>query len=547
MSAIAEGMKVYLHLHLLILLGLLTAVGPNSAMAALRCEFVHQGLPAISAAPEPHFQNLLQALNGAQAEAQNPYSLAHDVFKVDINAVDYDRDIQNLQQILFQESGIKRKQDLNDWVRSEEHALFLYDKLSQTGLEKFKDELQYLHDNNVYMIDSHWSGNSFVTYSFEKEGTSADISLLFRPPQIADEEWLNKPEQERMKLLRKIHIPLKTFTSADLVAPTELKPEAVGGYSQEVGGTKNWLEYGWEISHKKYEINWQRLMRSVKDLAHIFKQTDSFHVHVVFELPKKYASYENFIYWYKQFNDYLYLKGLEEGLHGNYLTGVANLSADISWSEKIRGWLRLFYSKSNVVEENQDLLGKRNSKFFSAGLRAGIYGPASNDQSMKIGLELRDATRNMNLLSQFVEKLSHSLESRPWENSALPEIKKESLRLTSDRPTARDGISSVVSAEYAKLFSKIEPTVYFGLIRYEETNVYNYKNKSWVEISPEIRARLQEARAGYEHDLKALETELREKKAKGEQVEDEIVKLAIRMSLAGWAKHARAAELFENY
>jgi len=288
-------------------------------------------------------------------------------------------------------------------------------------------------------------------------------------------------------------------------------------------------------------------MREVTDLSKLFKQTHSFQVHLVSELPKKYEKYENFIFWYKHLNDYLYLRGLEEGLHGNYLTGVANVAADLSWSERILGWLKQFYTPRNSIHESQGSLGKKNSKFFSAGLRAGLYGPATNKKNMKIGIELRDSTRNMQLLDQVTEQISESLENKIWETEVLIEIKSSALRLTSDRPTARDEITQIVSAKYAKLFAEIEPTVYFGLIQYENAKIYDYQNRKWIEPDAEVITRIQEARKLFEKDLLDLEIELTNLKANGQNTEKEIVKTALRMSLSTWAKRAKASELFSGF
>jgi hypothetical protein len=425
------------------------------------------------------------------------------------------------------------------------------------GLSHFQDELSYLHENNVYFISSYKSGEGFITYAFEKEGSSGDISLLYRAPEVSDDQWLSMPESERMERLKNIKIRLKTFIDSNKIAPTGLKPDALGGYSQELNSATN-TSYGWEVSHKKYEINLQRVLREIKDVTKIFKETHSIHAHVAFEIPQNYAEYENFIYWYKHFNDYLYLKGMEEGLHGNDLTSVANMADDMkennSWGERIQRWIQRWRGieplpdplSQNIVVEKQKDLGATNSKFFSAGLRGKIYGPASEGNA-KIGIELRDSTRNLNLLGHYMQSLSVSIQNRIWENSDLALVKKNSLRLTSSAPKALKEIGSLVRPDDARLFAKVEPTVYFGLVHFENMAIYNYKTKTWQQVPPDVRARLQQARAQYEHDLVALQTELEEKKAKGEHVDDELVKLAIRMSLAGWAKQAKASELFENY
>jgi peptide deformylase len=495
-----------------------------------------------------HIQRLTEMIDSAVEESFDPYSLSYDVRLQSSNELSFKLEIEGLlQAALDTQDSQTRSQEFSNWVRSEDHALFLYDLLSKTGLSHFREELDYLSRNNVYFVESHRTeGGGFITYSFEKEGTRADISLLYRPPQFSEDQWLARPEAERFELLKKARIPKKTFTKASEIMPTGLKPSSVGGYSVELSDHLR-KGYGWEISHKKYEINRQRLMREIRELAGIFKETHSFQVHLVFELPKKYPKYQEFIYWYKHLNDYLYLKGLEEGLHGNYLTGVANLASDMSWGERIKNWLRSSYTTSKIVLEAQSRLGRQNSKFFSVGLRAGLYGPPSHSENMKIGLELRDSTRKIDLLDRYTEQISRSLEAKIWEKSESKDISNRTLRLTTDRPTSTKAMSSIVSHEYAKLFAEIEPTSYFPLLKFDETLWFDYREKIWKRVPSPTQTRIQKARAVYEQDLRDLEKELRGLESRGEKTEPEIIRIALRMSLATWAKSARVAELFERF
>jgi len=492
-------------------------------------------------------QKITKLIDKSIQEAQDPYSLSHDVLRLHPDLLSFKKEVEILLQIFLDFSKMEdRSIALSEWVRSEEHALWLYDLFSRSGLNNFIEELKYLHTHNVYFIESRRSGNSFVTFSFEKEGSTADITRLYRPPQFSEVEWLQKTEDERLKLIQKLEVTPKTFLKAYQVMPTNLKPAAVGGYSIELSDSQR-KGYGWEISHKKYEINRQRLMRTVRDLAHFFKQTHSFQVHLVFELPIKYDRYESFIFWFKHLNDYLYLKGLEEGLHGNYLTGVANIPTDFSIIDQIKNKFRFLHTTRNTIQMSQSGLSSVNSKFFSGGLRAGIYGPSSSNDSMKIGIELRDTTRNMSLLDQFTDNISQSLENRTWEKVDLQSQQKQTLRLATDKSQAIQYLSNIVSAKYAKYFVSIESTAHFGLLPFETSKILDYQTQNWKEIPRATQQRITEARIDYEKDLVDLEKELETFKAKGEKIEEELIKTAIRMSLATWAKKARVAELYQSY
>jgi hypothetical protein len=486
---------------------------------------------------------LAEKINAAISESADPYSLSHDVFKQARTADGFKSEMAALHKAALEPGSSKaRAEKLNAWVQSEAHALLLYDLFSRSGLENFKEELEYLRQNSVYFIESYRSGNGLISYSFEKEGTSGDISLLYRSPSVPEKDWLQFSEADRMKQIRAIHIPEKEFVKSNVIAPTELKPDAVGGYSQEYSGIAG-KDYNWEISHKKYEIDRHRLMREVQDVANLFNQTHSFHLHVVFEIPKHYEKYEDFIYWYKQVNDYLYMKGLEEGLHGNALTGVANIYGDLSWTEKINSWIQRFSFKANTIPEGQWRLGKRSSKYFSAGLRTGMYGPPSAPELMKIGIELRDTTRNITVLGQYTERLSKSIEDKVWEHGNAQSIKESNLRLTSSAARAKESLSGIVSPRFAKMFSSIEPTVYFGLIKFEEAKTFDYRQGRWMEVPEATKERIRQARTFYEKELRDLEIELTGLEKKGEKTEDEIIKLVLRTSLATWAKRAKASEL----
>gem|GEM_PF-954934 len=191
---------------------------------------------------EPHLRKLAELIEKDVEESYIPYSLGFDLKNRMGSELKFKNEIESLLKITLdieetkyqgQEPSSSQIQNravkMNDWVKSEEHALFLYDLMNRSGLNLFKTELEYLHKKNAYFVESKRTGDGFVTYSFEKEGNSADISLLFRPPTIPEHQWLEMPEAQRIALLRNVRIPLKTFTKASVVMPTDLKPAAVGG------------------------------------------------------------------------------------------------------------------------------------------------------------------------------------------------------------------------------------------------------------------------------------------------------------------------------
>ncbi len=433
----------------------------------------HEVFTEVKATSQYEFKNLSTILQNSVKESMNPYTLAYDV-RGKLSESNFKNEIQSLAEILAGPlTQYSKLTKLNDWVKSEAHALFLYDILHQAGLSQFKTELNYLLSESVYFIEANpirgppgtQGAQSLVTYSFEKEGNSADITLFYRLPQYSEAEWLNKSDDARFKIIQQYPIPMKTFVSAEKMAPTEFKPSFVGGYSNEMNGF-HLKGYGWEIAHKKYEISRDKIIRQIHEIAKIFKETHSIHMHIVFEIPKKYPKFENLTYWYKQLNDYLYLRGLEEGLHGNSLTGVANVAKDLSFRERIKNLFKSLYSSGRTLVESQFRVGKYSSKYFSAGLRSGMYGKASSDDQMKIGIELRDTTRKIENLDLYSKTVAEAVAQRIWEKSDVKEIKLKNFRLTDSIAAAEKELANIVSPEMARLFSKAEPTVHFGILKY---------------------------------------------------------------------------------
>jgi hypothetical protein len=262
----------------------------------------------------------------------DPYSMFFDLKQVCAKkGTNIDQElIQVLDLLILGDlANEKRFSKINEWVTSGIHARTLYYLLRLVGSDQLvlptSELLVYLKSNNkyfnkVYLTKSKASKHqSLVTFSFEKESPSPQISLLYRPKNIPEDKWIEESEDTRLRLLR------RAFKAHELV-PTQLRPDYISDYSEEfeTGG------YGWEIKHKGFEVNREETEKQLEEITSMFKETHSIHLHLSFELPNDYQNLKEFRYWFKQVNDYIYLKGMEEGLHESVFTKMLILEEDAS-------------------------------------------------------------------------------------------------------------------------------------------------------------------------------------------------------------------------
>lgn len=439
-------------------------------------------------------------------------------------------------------SSAEKFKKFDQWVKSDSHALYLYDHLSDLGLAKNKDLLRYLQSKNEYFKKAHGLRGppySLVTYSFEKESSKPDITLWYKKADYSDEDWLALGEEERLKLIRKATNVKKKKVNSDRIASTGMKPHYVGDYSEELGHGLFDRSYGWEIANKKYEIDLDRLMGEVKEVSESFKETHSFHTHVVFDMPKNYKDFDKFSTWTKQVNDYLYLSGMEEGLHGNYLTGVAHFSEDAP--------ARLKSTVNNAVPDKQSSVNYQSHKFFSMGVRADLYGDSPLKGHMKMGLELRDTTRKLDRLEGNMKGVSDSVEGYRWENWPS-DLNREDVGFL--RPQANsfpkelmDGMASEI--KNAITGKDVGPLI--PLQRFEDGKYFDFKTGKMRTVTKAERERIEAARAYYYKEIEGLDKNVKEMKARGESFEKEDVEMAVKMVLTEWARMAKVSELYSGY
>jgi hypothetical protein len=155
---------------------------------------------------------------------------------------------------------------------------------------------------------------------------------------------------------------------------------------------------------------------------------------------------------------------MEEGLHGTAMTGVLNLPEDM---DDLRNGRILNVKKPSDVTY-------KNGKFFSAGLRATLYGPASSKSHVKLGIELRDTTRDLAKLDRTMSELTNSLSSKIWE--IMPDaIDAETPRLSTDERRTHELLASAgLRADSVSRFFNSEKTVGIPLNILERGPVFNF-------------------------------------------------------------------------
>lgn len=461
------------------------------------------------------------------SEFADPYSLAYDVRAVtEKRGGALGHEVATLLLALGEFSATKRADRLNSWVTSDAHALFLYDYLSTQKFKGYEKDLASLKESNPFFAKTHANPESpaLLTYAFEKEGTKSVVTELYRAPGVTDDVWFKMSEDERMNALKALDIPYRSFVAADKVAPTSLKPLFLSGYSVEVEDAQH-KGYGWELSHKKYEINLDRVLAQIRETAEIFGETHSIHAHTVFEIEDKKSQIKSFKIWFKALNDKLYLQGMEEGLHGNSLTGIVSTSA-LKFNS---------FSDINYGEY----------KFFSAGLRGDAYGKASKKKYSKLGIELRDTTRNLDVLNKSMRDLTESLSTGAWSRIVDKKIPKKMTQVTLSSAKSYLRLERTgLSPKTAIYLTVVEPSVSLPLIEYEVGDIFNYKTGEFEQADAEYTERIVAARAAYVHSLLMLEKEIREIKKRGEKLNKIEVAMAIKMNMSTWAKAARPSTRF---
>lgn len=483
------------------------------------------------------FKAYAQRLGEDISDIRNPRSLVSS-----LNDGDAYSDVLSLYSNIVKSSSSAQKfKKFDQWVKSDAHALYLYDFLLKDGVEKNSDSLRYLMARNEYFKNIRpirGPPGTLVTFSFEKESNIEDITLWFKTTGISDEEWFQIPSDERLKRIKDATNVKKDSVSENRITGTEFKPKYIGGYSQELGHDSSDKSYTWEIANKKYEINLERTLDEVSEVSKFTGERHSFHTHVVFDMPNDYKHFDRFQLWSKQANDYLYLKGMEEGLHGNYLTSVAHFDSDAP--------KRARASVNNTLPSSLSSISLQSHKFFSMGIRGDLYGKSPIENHTKIGLELRDTTRKLDILGDHMRKITTTVQEFKWES--LPnEVTRSNMPIVRVNEDMIDNdLKGIVSDPFLNRLKSDVVTASIALNRFEEGRYFDYQRGTFRELTSEDKKQIVEARKYFIDEMGKIDRELIEMKRKGESFEKEDVEMAVQMTLSEWAKMARVSRFYDG-
>ncbi|WP_412473597.1 hypothetical protein [Halobacteriovorax sp. YZS-1-1] len=483
------------------------------------------------------FKAYAQRLGEDISDIRNPRSLVSS-----LNDGDAYSDVLSLYSNIVKSSSSAQKfKKFDQWVKSDAHALYLYDFLLKDGIEKNSDSLRYLMARNEYFKNVRpirGPPGTLVTFSFEKESKVDDITLWYKTSNYTDEEWLNLSGEQRLSLVRKATMISRKKVSEDKITGTEFKPHYLGGFSQEVGDYLIDKSPIWEIANKKYEISLERTLDEISEVSELTGETHSFHAHVVFDLPENYDKFDRFQLWSKHTNDYLYLKGMEEGLHGNELTGIAHFAEDAPAKAK--------RSMNNALPETLSSIGVRSHKFFSMGIRGDLYGKSPVSKHKKVGLELRDTTRKLDILSDHMKKVTATVQDFKWESLPTEVTRKNMPALRVNQDLIGRDLAGKVSDSFLDTLKNDVITASIALNRFEEGRYFDYQRGTFRELTSEDKKQIVEARQYFIDEMGKIDRELIEMKRKGESFEKEDVEMAVQMTLSEWAKMARVSRFYDG-
>ncbi len=451
----------------------------------------------------------------------NPYDIVSDIAKT---SLERKYELRDLYQILFKsnsEAALYRH--LSRWVKSDRHALLMYDFLYESESDLFHSFLGSWAGKHPFFRKTILG----TTMSFEKEDpaeTSKGLSDWYKLSEVSDSEWQKKDSKEKFRLLYD--------AKAEGVVATQNKPYFLSPLKQDIPNL--------EVTHKKYEIDPEVIFKQLSEVTRANGNTRSIHFHIVFSLPQNYPKvhYDAFINWLKYQNDHLVVAGLEEGLHLNQFIGFAK---------------NPFRSHPSFDPDPKEFLETlspgENTKMINLGLRAAATYTSRtlHRGKVNIGLEVREGTKDLAKLKLTVDRLASDINHRTWEGWTTKNAIDENVFEIYIRKGSVDFLSWFDNPAFLQVFNNHSP-LKLPFLNFEEKRFYDYKSKRLIEITEEQKNRIIVARKNYRSAIQATYGEFLKVYGKprffltGEDAV--IVEQALKWSLADWAKEAKISELF---
>jgi hypothetical protein len=481
-------------------------------------------------------------------QAKNPYSILNLISERPLHAsIELYRIASDSGNSL---GALDRK--LNTWVNSPERALHLYDQAEWFG-SRWTHVFSRLRSQNKFFRDVLVSGaqpDIALTYSFEKETRNPKITEYYQDPVYDESVWLALSPAQRQAQLSYIRKKFMYTHSANEIAPTARHPKYLGGYSEEM--TTPGEVPIWEVTSSRYLIDRNQLKFQMKDLSTQLGETTGFHAHIVFELPVTYAHFDRFRIWYKQASDFIYLKGMEEGLHSSQFLRILNFTpmgqgGVMGGISDLRASMTSASGKYDFIPTRVQDVTFDNVKYSSLGLRAELYGESRVPGHRRLGLELRDPTRSLDIWSQLIDRISNGLSGRRWEK-LTSQLMEQQFYLRTKYAFDSDllinqGISHIAQAEL--LASDV--MIGLPLVQFEKMQFYDYQAQKIHQLSAEDAALVATARARYIDEIQKIGRNIDSMRAKGDEVDKELIQAGVRMTLTEWAKQVKPSRFYPEF
>lgn len=468
-------------------------------------------------------------------DCSKPFSYCDEIFSKD--------PAKRFQEISAVVNQIQNNRIL-DWANTNEKIAFVY-KILPKYPKYSKNVIAELKKSPLMKKSESptFSKDSFLTYSYEKEGKDPKISFFYKLAKYSDEEWLNLKDTERLEHL--FHASEKEIP----IVGTQFKPKSLGEFTMELDEIRARESAGkvkaYEVKHHEFELSLENHLKAVAETGNELDYSN-LHTHIVFEIEKNYSKSSNaaFFNWAKQKNDFILFKGMEEGLHPNWLTGAATkrLKKEINPLMSAKD-LRDKEFGLRTLPQSFSEIGETNHKFMAFALRADIYGDAISPYRRKIGIEIRDVSRKKDVYENFVKHVSESVTSERWINT--PEKLAESFTFNETLIFGMNELIQVnVSKPFAKKLWESNTFVALPLNSFENGKYIDYLTGKWISPTPEQSAKIIKAREKYIKAMVDLETEYHSLIQKGEKVPQDQIDLVIKMCLGEWASEAKISDFY---
>lgn len=424
-----------------------------------------------------------------------------------------------------------------EWANTKDRITFVYQLLPDFPKLAPKILAELKKSPLLIGVDSpKFSPNTLLTYSFEKEGRDPKISFFYRLPEYTDDQWLELKAEDRLE---------KLFIASEKeleIVSTQFKPKSLGEFTKELDQIRNREVVGevraYEVKHHDFELSMKDHLKAVAETGNELDYSN-LHTHIVFEIPKNYPEHKTEAYfnWQKHQNDYALFKGMEEGLHPNWLTRAATRKASFE-SGNLKESIHLLPSKFSSINET-------NYKFMGVALRANIYGNPVSEDFYKIGIEIRDVSRKKEVYESFVKHTAESVEQERWLN--LPEKHASSFEFEATRSFGiKQLLNNGIDDGFSRKLYASNPFVALPLNTFEQGKYLDYASGKWITVSSEKAQQITKAKNKFVKAMQDLQREYYELAQKKTPVSDDEVATVIKMCLSDWAKEAKISELYSK-